>query len=892
MIGGIACVGQRGEDGAPLLPQRGDGGQQALHKAAASRRLGPAAPFAPEHRRADRPLGHVVGRFDAWHPDEGPQGGLDRQERAAGLGGLGVVAGRPLPQQGGDLLLDWGAGAGQVGVGQRAGAPPGDQGEEVVHLGQQRRPQPGRVAAPLGDSGEVALEVRPAHLAAGGAQPGVARPAIGPGTPREPVAQQRPRRLAAPTALHEEEGHPGAHRHPEPRFPIGLAPARLVHVDLRLGLDVGVRRGHRPRERGAGGLLQGRDGAQAEVHPEQRRQHLLHLAVTQRIAPAQQADAGVQARPEGPGRHAGRQRGSRDVTAGWAGEAMDLVFDRHRARRGALGHLMAQWARVVPVQGVGAVRALGRADARDPVHLLQRLQGATRADMAGLPAGRAATAGTRRAGRDTRRVARWRARRVVRVLPRLRLQLPHPLLERRQSRQQQRDQLPYRRRCLIPIAGANGGERPLHVQDRTIAEFAALVDPSSSRGFPYHPLNGYTGGRSWRNMKFGLYIDPAFQSSAGIELYTRELARGVMESGMADQFIFITSDQAQTERLIASLTACQTGARAMARPSVATCRISPRLLRLTWSLVGIPSAERIVGEKMAMIHTPFNIRVPTTHCPLLVTIHDIFPTRYPSLQTLRDRISLTRRKEAASIQHAAHIIADSQNTKHDVCELFDITPDKVTVISLGVNHAMFKPITDTDLGEQILSKYGIDKQFVLYVGSLYPRKIGRLLEAFKIARAMLSEPCKLVIVGGRENVRGTEPTLRQRIQELGLVDSVIPTGIIPKDEIPVLMSFAEVFIYVSYYEGFGLSPLEAMACGAPVIVSNTSSLPEVVGDAGLLVDPSNERDIASAMARVITEPHLRERLSRNSMRRSQLFSWERTRLETFAVYRRMANLGT
>jgi glycosyltransferase involved in cell wall biosynthesis len=144
-------------------------------------------------------------------------------------------------------------------------------------------------------------------------------------------------------------------------------------------------------------------------------------------------------------------------------------------------------------------------------------------------------------------------------------------------------------------------------------------------------------------------------------------------------------------------------------------------------------------------------------------------------------------------------------------------------------------------------------------------------------------------VGGRQSTSAGVKPLPQRIAELGLRDRVILTGVVPPEDVPTLMSAARVFAYVSYYEGFGLSPLEAMACGTPVVTSNTSSLPEVVGDAGILADPNDESAIAAGILALLDDSALRERLREQSVARARQFSWRRTVQGTFDLYRAVAS---
>ena len=215
---------------------------------------------------------------------------------------------------------------------------------------------------------------------------------------------------------------------------------------------------------------------------------------------------------------------------------------------------------------------------------------------------------------------------------------------------------------------------------------------------------------------------------------------------------------------------------------------------------------------------------------------------------------------------ATQIIADSQATKRDLVEILAVRPEKIHVVYLGVEER-FRPLQDAAQIAAVKAAYAIPGPYVLYVGTLQPRKnLVRLVQAFaRVAQALdtgyegmtpysAADPQRrlsLVLAGGKgwwyEDIFRT-------VQELDLADRVIFTGYVKDDDLPALYSGAELFVLPSLYEGFGLPVLEAMACGAPVVASNVSSLPEIAGDAGLLANPTDPADLARAMIRVLMDP--------------------------------------
>jgi len=198
-------------------------------------------------------------------------------------------------------------------------------------------------------------------------------------------------------------------------------------------------------------------------------------------------------------------------------------------------------------------------------------------------------------------------------------------------------------------------------------------------------------------------------------------------------------------------------------------------------------------------------------------------------------------------------------------------------------HTRYRPMSLESV-DPALKRYVIERPYILYVGSLEKRKnLPRLLEAYAYLRETLPG-WKLVIVGGR---KWKSDPIYKAVQRLGLEPHVIFTGFVAEEDLPALYNGADLFVFPSLYEGFGLPVLEAMACGTPVVTSNTSSLPEVAGEAALLVAPTDVKAIAAAMQRVLSEPDLAAELRRRGLERASQFSWERTARETLAVYERV-----
>jgi glycosyltransferase involved in cell wall biosynthesis len=235
-----------------------------------------------------------------------------------------------------------------------------------------------------------------------------------------------------------------------------------------------------------------------------------------------------------------------------------------------------------------------------------------------------------------------------------------------------------------------------------------------------------------------------------------------------------------------------------------------------------------------------------------------------------------------SVKRATHVLADSQATKEDLIELFGTPVEKITVLYSGVD-ARFAPVRDGAAIDRVCAKYHLPRPYILSVGTLQPRKnYGRMIQAY--AQLAHIVPHHLVIAGGQGWMLDsiTEP-----VKALGLESRVHFPGFVDDADLPAVYSAADLFAYVSLYEGFGLPLLEAMACGTPVIGSNASSLPEVIGDAGLQVDPHDVDAIARAMTTMLESTDLRDRAIAAGLERARLFTWDKAARQLLAIYERM-----
>jgi glycosyltransferase involved in cell wall biosynthesis len=306
-------------------------------------------------------------------------------------------------------------------------------------------------------------------------------------------------------------------------------------------------------------------------------------------------------------------------------------------------------------------------------------------------------------------------------------------------------------------------------------------------------------------------------------------------------------------------------------------------------LIRIPltlSAE-LRRHPVDVLHVQFT-SPPFAPCPVVVSIHDLSFEHLPQTFKKRSRAQL-RLTVRRSARKAAQVVALSEHARSDILDTYGLKPEKVSVIPLAPP-PHFGPVTDQAELQRVRQTYDIDSDYILSVGSIQPRKnLSRLIAAYSSLRRARPEGKlpKLVLVG---KCAWLYDELLRTIKELEVCNSVILTGYVPEADLPALYSGALCFVYPSYFEGFGLPPLEAMKCGAAVIVGNRTSLPEVVGDAGMLVDPFNVDDIALAIDKVISDSNLRSHLRVKGLERAQLFDWRETARQTLAVYEKAANI--
>lgn len=300
------------------------------------------------------------------------------------------------------------------------------------------------------------------------------------------------------------------------------------------------------------------------------------------------------------------------------------------------------------------------------------------------------------------------------------------------------------------------------------------------------------------------------------------------------------------------------------------------------TFLAIPWAVFKSKEKPDLIFSPTHYIPRFTKIKRISMIFDLSFLHFPEMFNKKDLYQLSNWTKYTAL-NAAHIITISQFSKKDIMKKYGLSKEKVSVATPGFNNEIFYPIKDQVKIDQVLIKYGIDMPYILYTGTIQPRKnLVRLIQAF-----IKIEGIKLVLAG-KYNGEGRQAWMTEEIlaapHKFGIKEKVIFANFVPEDELPLLMNGAVGLILPSLWEGFGMPPLEAMACGTPVIVSNVSSLPEVVGNAGLLVDPYSVDQIEQAVRTISTDTKLRVKLSKLSLEQSKKFSWKNMAKEVIKVF--------
>jgi glycosyltransferase involved in cell wall biosynthesis len=378
------------------------------------------------------------------------------------------------------------------------------------------------------------------------------------------------------------------------------------------------------------------------------------------------------------------------------------------------------------------------------------------------------------------------------------------------------------------------------------------------------------------SMRIGIDASSILPVKTGIGYYTLNLIKSLTKIDQENEYVVLLNSYRHSPPDYPFLN----------KPNVRVrrWRIPGPLLIHGWRHLHFPPIGLLVG-KVDVFHSPGTYIPPQIRGKRVTTIHDLYFLKHPE-----QCATLGGKFLAATVPRRIHkmdrIIVDSLSSKADVMALLGVPEEKISVIYLGVDQIGFRPISDTGLLALIREEYCLPPNYILTVATLEPRKnLDGLLFAYKRLKAIVQSPPKLVIVG---RTGWQSEKIFDTVRELDLHRDVIFTGYVSDAHLPILYNCALLFIYPSLYEGFGLPVLEAMACGLPVIVSDTASLREIAGESAILVDPENYYAIAEKMKDLIVQHSLRERLREKSLAQAKQFSWDLCARKTLNVYKQVA----
>jgi glycosyltransferase involved in cell wall biosynthesis len=375
-------------------------------------------------------------------------------------------------------------------------------------------------------------------------------------------------------------------------------------------------------------------------------------------------------------------------------------------------------------------------------------------------------------------------------------------------------------------------------------------------------------------LKIGIDYTAALKQGGGIGRYTRGLITTLAELDQQNHYTLLRTRDAPP----AGLQFFQT----FSNFATKTYPFPERWMTIGWHRFYLPVPVEWFSGSLNLFHSPNFILPPVRQAQTLLTVHDLSFIRHPQGAVTKLRRWLEK-VVPTSLERADHVLADSESTRQDLIDIFVLPPAKITVVGAGVE-ARFKPITEATVLERVKQRYSLPEKFILGLGTLEPRKnFTGLIEAF--SQSLVRETHHLVIAGGKGWLYDD---IFLAAQNSAVTDKIHLIGFVADEDLPGLYNLAHIFAYPSFYEGFGIPVIEAMACGTPVVCGNNSSLPEVAGQSALQVTAGDLPALAEALSRLATEEPLRQAVIQEGFRQAQKFSWPLAAGRLLKVYEQLS----
>ncbi len=367
-------------------------------------------------------------------------------------------------------------------------------------------------------------------------------------------------------------------------------------------------------------------------------------------------------------------------------------------------------------------------------------------------------------------------------------------------------------------------------------------------------------------MKIGIDIRPLMEGKlTGVEIYTINLLKALFKLDRSNEYFLFSNSMKPFGPI-----------KEFDFPNVKHkhFRFPNKLLNFSLRFLRLPKVDRLLGGLDIFFSPRYLFTALSRDCRSVVAIHDISFVINPNFFSVKRRFWHWLVSDRQAAKKAAKVVTDSHSTKCDLINRFDVPEEKIEVIHLGVEHHLYNQNIAEEQLEEVKNAYGLRNDYILYLGTIEPRKnIEGTIKAYEILRSERKEKISLVLAGG---LGWSYRNILKKIDNSPYKSDIHFLGAVPESSKPALYRSAKMLVFPSFYEGFGLPPLEAAACGTPVIAGMNSSFPEVMGDACVYVNPYDSVQIATAMKALLNDEALRSKMIQAGLERVKIFSWENT----------------